>query len=457
MTVPGDRSADPWFASVEVQVRGTAARPEFAAGERLDAAGAAVLERARARGLRTAVLTRDRDVYGEDLDWVVDRWIDCDTHEADGIVGAVLALGGTAAVCGAAPGSAGPAAVAARALGLRGPTPGSPAVTGDRGGLHRALAAAGLAGVRWAEVAADAEDLTSPVGYPCVVRPAGGDAGRAGLVSDERELRELATRHLAGVDHGRAPRRRLVVEEHVPGPRFGADGFSDGGNHVVLGWSEIVTAPPPLLDHLLRTVTRRPPVPHATGWVRGWLAAAGHDAGPFSLEFVVGPTGPRLVEVATGLAGDGAHACVEQVSGVDTADLVVARLLGEPAAGPAQGGMAGACTQLHLTAHAAGRVRAVAGVRDVGAIPGLVVAEIFTDVGSATGPATGLPGRLGHVVTVGETPEQSRRRAAAALDGIHVVIDGPDAVPSAPRPGVRACEDGPAVVGRRRARGPRTS
>ncbi|SEL55389.1 Biotin carboxylase [Blastococcus sp. DSM 46786] len=460
--VPGDRSAgvvaERWFVSVEVQVRATAARPELAAGERLDAAGVAVLERARSRGLRTAVLTRDREGYGEDLDWAVDRWVDCDTADALAIIGAVHPLGGTvAAVTSTVARFSGPAAVAARTLGLRGPTPGSPTLAGNRGALRRALAAAGLADVRWAEVAADAPDLTSPVGYPCVVRPvAGGGGGDAALVSDDRELREVAARHLARSDRRweGLPRLRLVVEEHVPGPRFGADGFSGDGDHVVLAWSEIVTTPPPQHDHLVSTATTRPPVPHAVGWVRCWLAAVGHDTGPFHLEFVLGPAGPRLADVATGLAGDGAHTCVDQVSGIDTADLVVARLLGEPPAGPARAGVAGACTQMNLTAHAIGRVRAVAGVRDTGAIPGLVVAEVLTDVGRTTGPAE----RLAQVMTVGETPEQSRRRAAAVLDAIHVGVDDVDPVPPVERPGVRTPENGTGspIAARRRDPGMRT-
>ncbi|MGY1827544.1 ATP-grasp domain-containing protein [Blastococcus sp. SYSU DS0541] len=453
---PGPDGA-PWFVSVEVQVRVTAARPELAAGERLDAAGVAVLERARSRGLRTAVLSLDRGAYGDDLDWVVDHWVDCDTRDAAGIVGAVRALGGTAAaVTSAVAGCTGAAAVAARALGLRGPTPGSPALADDRGAVRRAIGRAGLPDVRWAEVAADAPDLTSPVGYPCVAWPGHGDAR---LVSDDRELREIAARDRARSGHGsaRASRHRFVVEEHVPGPRFGADGFCDDGTPLVLAWSEIVTTPPPRLDHLVSTATTRPPVPQAAGWVRAWLAAVGHDTGPFHVEFVLGPAGPRLVDVGTALVGDGAHTCVDQVSGVDTADLLVARLLGEPATTPAA--VAGACTQMHLTAHAPGRVRAVGGVRDVAAIPGLVVAEVFTGAGELIGAVAGRPERLGQVVTVGETAEQSRRRAAAALDGIHLSVDDLDPVPPPRRPGRRACEGGAGfpTSGRRRGSARRTA
>ncbi|CCG02153.1 ATP-grasp domain-containing protein [Blastococcus saxobsidens] len=445
VTLPG--SGNPWFVVVEVLVRPDAARPEFGAGERLDAPGVAQLESARLRGLRTAVLARHRACYGEELDGLVDRWIDCDTRDEGAIVAAVRGLDGEiAALTSSVDGFTGSAAGAARVLGLRGPTPGSPALADDRRALHGALAAAGLAHVAWAEIPSDADRPGSPVGYPCVVQPVDGGAGwDVGLVSDDRELQELAARHLARPHYGRGlrPRYQLVAEEYVPGPRYGADGFVDDGRPVVLAWSESVTTPPPHVADLLRTATIRPPSVEAAGWVRDCLAAVGYDFGPFHLEFVLGPAGPRLVALNPTLAGDGAHHCVDLVSGVETADATVAQLLGEPPAVPAEpAGAVAASTQMHLSAQVAGRVRAVSGVRAVGGIPGLIAAEVFADVGEMTGPVGPGRERLGHVVTVGQTPEQARRRAVAAVDAIRVVVDELEPAPSAWR-----CDDGSCAGG----------
>ncbi|MGY2004515.1 hypothetical protein [Blastococcus sp. SYSU DS1024] len=425
--VAGDRSSgapagdpEPWFVSVEIQVRPSAARPEFAAGERLDAAGVALLERARFRGLRTAVLTADRCSYGEELDWLVDRWVDCDTGDARAVAAAVRSLPGEVAVLtGSAPGAVRPAAVAARALGLRGPHPRSPVVTGDAVALRTALAAAGVADGRWAEVRAGDPELTSPVGYPCTVEPVDGAGARLGPVHDDGELRVLAARACCPRGGRSAP--RLVIGEHVAGDRYAADGHVDRGVPTVHAWSEVLTTPPPHSAGLLLTATARPPSAEAVAFVGAVLAAAGYDLGPFHLEFVLGPSGPRLAGLVPRLADAGSHACVDQVSGIDGADLAVARLLGRQ--GPARQRAAAASTQLFLGSHAAGRVRAVSGLPDVGCIPGLVVAEVFADVGGTAEPATCGRAHLGHVVTVGDTPEQSRRRAAAALDAIRVEIE----------------------------------
>ncbi|NEK87073.1 ATP-grasp domain-containing protein [Blastococcus saxobsidens] len=415
---------EPWFVAVELPVRARAACPELGAGERLDAPGAAQLERARWRGLRTAVLTRDRGSYGEDVDWVADRWIECDTLHPESIVAAVGELDGpVAALTSAVDDFVGPAAVAARALGLRGPTPGSPALAHDEGVLRAALAAAGIALAPWVSVAADDPGLESAVGYPCVVAPV--DAGRTrdvGLVADGRELRALAARHAARAAYGRGvrPRRRLLVEQYVEGPRYCADGVVAAGEPVILAWSDQLMSLPPDFTEMALTATRQPPAGSATAFVEAVLAAAGYDFGPFHLEFVLGPTGPLLTALHPRPAGAGAQQCVDLVSGVDTADLAVALLLGEaaPDACPAP---AAASTRMCVMAHAAGRVRAVGGLREVASIPGLVVAEVFTDVGGETGAPTGED--LGHVVTVGCTPEQARRRAAYALDGIRVDVE----------------------------------
>ncbi|MCF6506883.1 hypothetical protein E9549_05615 [Blastococcus sp. MG754426] len=419
--VPGDPAGadEPWFVSVEVQGRVPAARPEFAAGERLDAAGAAVLERARARGLRTAVLTRRRRSYGEDVDWLVDRWLDCDTGDAGAIAAAVRSLPGrVAALAGWAQGTTGPAAVAARELGLRGPDPASPVVTGDAVARREALAAAGIPDGRWAVLRADAPAPASPVGHPCTVEVDGAGT-RVGPVHDDGELRVLAARACCGP--GTLSAGRLVIGEHVAGPRYAADGYVDGGAVAVHAWSELASTPPPHPAAVLLTATTRPPSPDAAPFVAAVLAACRYELGPFHLEFVLGPSGPRLVALAPRPADAGAHACVDQVSGLDTADLVVARLLDRPA----PGGRAGvaASTQLLLGSHATGRVRAVSGLREAADIPGLLVAEVFADVGDAAEPASCRRAHLGHVLTVGETPRQSRRRAAAALDVIRVEIE----------------------------------
>ena len=323
----------------------------------------------------------------------------------------------------------GTAAAAARALGLRGPRPGTPALAQDESAVRAALGAAGIPVAPWVAVAADDPEPASAVGYPCVVAPV--DAGRrtdVGLASDGRELRALAARHAArsSYDRGVRPRRCLLVEQYVAGPRCSADGVVVDGEPVVLAWSEQVMALPPEFSVMAATATGQPPTSGADGFVRAVLAAAGHDFGPFHLEFVLGPTGPLFASLEARPADPGSQYCVDQVSGLDTADLAVGILLGEAVSlCGLPGAAAAASTRMLLVSHVAGSVRSVSGLQAVAGIPGVVVAEVFAAVGSATerhGSA------LGHVLTVGGTPRQARRRAAYALDGIQVDVEALQAV-----------------------------
>jgi biotin carboxylase len=380
---PGDEG---WFVCVEVQVRSSAARPEFGVGERLEAPGDAQLERARRRGLRTAVLVRSRAFYSSDLDWLVDRWIECDTENPQAIIAAVRSLDGTVAALTSSVGTfAGPSAVAACALGLRGPTPGTPALARDKATVHAALTSAGVPDVAWADAAA---------------------------------------------------------QEHVTGPLYSAEGFVEDGVPVVFAWSDRLLTPPPHVTVLGITATTSAPTPDAADFVRAVLAAVRYDFGAFHLQFVLSPGGPRLVELKPRLIGAGAHHCVDQATGLDTADHLVARLLGEPrgpSAEPPRG--VAASTQMYLTSPVAGRVLAVSGVREVADIPGLLAAEVFADVGSPAAPPVSSSDHLGQVLTVGASPEQSRRRAATALRSIRVDVEEADDASSAvPRRPTRPTE-----------------
>jgi biotin carboxylase len=416
-----------WFVAVELLRRSSAVRPEFGAGERLDVATVAQFEQARSRGLGIAVLVRDREFYGDDADWLVDRWIECETLDPASVVAAVGQLGGTVtAVTSAVDGFLRSAAVAARALGLRGPTPGTPALVNDETVLRTAMAEAGVALAPWVSVRTAEAALTSTIGYPVVVAPV--DAARrydVAVVGEDGELRALAAQHARRATYvrGLRPQHRLLVEQYVDGPRFAADGYVVDGRVVILAWSEQVMTPPPEFTELAVTVTRRPPAADASQFVGAALAASGYDCGLFHLEFVLGPAGPMLVTLHARPAASGAQFCVDRVSGVDTAEVAVALLLGEPVPAGRPARAEEACTRMVLLSHSAGRVRQVSGVRDVAAIPGFLVAEVFTDVGAET-EAPGTPtGYLGHVITAGSSPEQSRRRAAYVLDGIRVDVE----------------------------------
>lgn len=416
-----------WFVAVELHVRSGPGRPDLSSGPILEAPGPAQLRRARRRGLRTAVLARSRTFYGPELDDLVDVWIECDTRDSDRLSSAVTALPGViAALTSSVDSFVGPAAAAARTMGLRGPTPRTPALSRDKAVARAALAAAGVPDVAWAVVPANDPRLDSPIGYPCVVKPVDGAASwDVRLVENRAQTRALAAQHLQRLEYGRGvrPQHRLLFEQYVPGPLISAEGFVHDGVPQVLAWSDRLLTAPPHFAELAITSIATPPTPAADGFVRDTLAALQYDFGAFHLEFILGSHGPRLVELNPRLIGAGAHVCVDHAAGVDSADHVVARLLGETPSEPHPTAEAAASTQMYLTAETSGRVHAVGDVRKLSELPGVVSAEVSTDVGRLVRPATSSSDYLGHVLTVGATPAQARERALAAKFAVRIDLE----------------------------------
>ncbi|TFV68113.1 UNVERIFIED_ORG: hypothetical protein E4P37_00005, partial [Bacillus sp. AZ43] len=114
----------PWFVCLGLDRPHRAAPGAVRLGERFLAPGEALLDRAQRRGLGTVVLSRDPADDGDGAEWLVDRWVACDTHDPRAVLAALRALGGpVAAVVGGGAATAVPAASVARVLGLRGPSP----------------------------------------------------------------------------------------------------------------------------------------------------------------------------------------------------------------------------------------------------------------------------------------------------------------------------------------------
>ncbi|MCW2679909.1 MAG: Protein of unknown function, putative Glutathione synthetase ATP-binding domain [Frankiales bacterium] len=413
-----------WFVAVELHVR---ARPTASWGLTPSAPGPRALEHARARGLSTVVLAHDPGHYDRRVRGSADLWVRCDTRDAAAVERACRALPGpVAAVTSSVDTFVGPAATAARALGLRGPTPGTAALARDKAVARAALRDAGVPDVRWGEVAAGAPRLTSPLGYPCVAKPVdGASSWDVELVHDDGQLQALAARHLTrAYGRGVRPRRRLLCEEFVPGPLWSAEGVVRDGRAEVLAWSGRVLTPVPCFAELAVLTGVAPPSPEAPAFVDRVLDALGLDAGAFHLELVLGPDGPRLVELNCRLIGAGAHALVEAVSGVDPVALVVADLLDEAPSLPCLP-VARAAVQLYLVSDRAGRVAALPDPARAAALPGLLGAETHVAVGADARPVTSSSDYLGAVLTTGRDREQALGRAQHAARVLAVRVEEP--------------------------------
>jgi biotin carboxylase len=413
-----------WLVSVELHTLPGGARELMSAGDRLTAPSQQFLSAARARGHRTAVVAADQSFYGSTFDDLVDAWLITDSSSPEHVARMLAALSGEiAAVHSSVDSFVGVAARVARQYGLPGPVPGGAAIGRDKSAARRAMAHAGVENVRWATQPADADFPSSPIGYPCIVKPVdGASSWDVALVENDREVAAIARSHMArSYGRGVRPRRTLLFEEVLKGPVFSAEGFVDAEKLTVFGYSDRIMTDPPYFVEIALRFAAQDPCPGAEDFVRDTLQALDYDYGPFHLEFVLTDEGPRLLEMNARLVGAGMQQAISYVSGLRPAEVVVAKLTGAtvPILDPR-----GAVTELRITAPATGRLRDVTGLDAAAESPGCRSVGMYVEPGELVSAAVHSNSqRVGYVQAVGHTREDSYRNALAAAEHIKLDVD----------------------------------
>ncbi|MEU2429984.1 ATP-grasp domain-containing protein [Streptomyces sp. NPDC007861] len=407
-----------WVVLIELHTSPGGARTLPTAGLPLQSAGELFLRAARARGHRTAVVTVDHNYYGDHYDHLVDAWLITDSRDPAAVGHTLVALDSQiAAVHSSVDSFVRVAAQVARNRGLRGPDPDGVGIARDKGRARQALADAGLEDIRWAVLPAHEPDLSSPIGYPCIVKPTDGAySWDVALVDNDDDVRSLARQHLARRYARRVrPEHRLLFEEYLEGPLISAEGFVDHDELTVFGFSDRVMSPPPRFVELSLRFSAEPPHPQALAFVRSTLDALGYDFGPFHLEFILTPEGPRLVELNARLVGAGMEQAIGYVSSTPPADFVVAKLTGHSP----QMTVSGAVTELYLTAPQAGPLHTVEGLDTATGHPACRSAGLYYAHGEeVTDVIDSNSSPVGYVHAVGADREESYQNALEAAKNI---------------------------------------
>ncbi|MFZ5870319.1 MAG: ATP-grasp domain-containing protein [Actinomycetota bacterium] len=366
---------------------------------------------------------RRRDYYAADLNELVDEWLPCDTRDPVAVGRAVAELPGqVAAVHSFVDTFVGTAAAVNRLLGLRGADPLAPGLARNKAVARAALERVGLDPVRYGTLAVDADELRSPIGYPCIAKPVDGAASwDVRLVDDDAEVVALARAH-ASRDYGRGVRQRgeLIFEEYLHGPLWSVEGWVADGIVDVFGWTDRVQASPPDFAELSFGFAGDPPCPDASSWAERTLAALGYDFGPFHLEVILTQDGLRLLELNPRLVGCGAHSCLSLASGVDVVDHVVGRLLGDEVP-PVRATCA--ATAHMIVSGRSGVLKEVRGTETMITHPGFVGALLTVSPGDALdNTLSSNAAHLGYVIAEGKDRPQANQRAREAAETLELVV-----------------------------------
>jgi biotin carboxylase len=316
-----------------------------------------------------------------------------------------------------APGIDWPVAIAARvAAKLELPHPLSPGVAQTATSKVRQrtrFAEAGVAQPRWATLGRDEDprNALAHVGLPCVVK-APDRQGQRGL-SVVRGAEELAPAVAAAREASRGG--AVLLEELVEGQEVTVVSFSRRGRFAPL----VVTDRERGDEAFGVALAHVYPSPHAEAAAALAEAAAravGLADGPAYTQIVVGADGPRVVELAARLGGGHDAELVEAVTGAPLNAMTVAAALGEepPFFEPVSVG--GGVTRFLVPP--VGELRAVEGVEEAGALPGVLRVRVYRAPGHRFEAFRVGADRAGAVLAVGASRDEALARADAAASAI---------------------------------------
>src|SRR6185503_18512590 len=263
---------------------------------------------------------------------------------------------------------------------------------------------------------------SSPIGYPCIVKPV-DDSGSVGIyrADDDGSFGEAIDAVLGLKVNRRGFRlaNKAAVEQFLEGTEMSAEaiwtergwqilGISGRRNAGPIGASEVsLTFPADVESDVAEAIYQR---------VHTWLATSGLDRGGAHVEFRVGADGPQLLEINPRLAGARLTELIKVASGFDPVAYVIAQAVGDrmpvppcPLAPPQ------AATIEFLVSYQDGTLQDIDGIEAVMRMPFVKAAEITARTPMKVAPVLTNYDFLGYVLTVGPTPADSIRNARTAL------------------------------------------
>jgi biotin carboxylase len=210
----------------------------------------------------------------------------------------------------------------------------SPATVGwiqDKHAMRARLRDAGLEDIPSALVTdrAALHAFAAEHGLPLVVKPNGGVASVG--VSVARTPEDLdACFDRAEAEHGAFSSAGVLAERFFAGPQFSAEGFSEGGEHVVVAIARKYSDPVTLaeLGHVLPAPLDPADEALIQRYTRDVLDALGVRFGPTHTELVLTPEGPRIIETHLRLSSD-TSPLVPGALGIDLVETQIRQTMGE--------------------------------------------------------------------------------------------------------------------------------
>jgi biotin carboxylase len=327
---------------------------------------------------------------------------------ADNPVQAVLSADDSATVL---------AAQASAVLGLRHNSVEAAEAARDKHRMRQLFAAAGVPSPRFRlySLRDDAEEVADEVNYPCVIKPT-ALSGSRGVIRADSPLDFIAAHHRLKSILNLERSEEFLVEDFIPGFEVALEGIMDQGALKVLA---LFDKPDPLdgpyfEETIYVTPSRLPEAAQRAIADCASRAAAslGLSEGPVHAELRLNDQGPWMVEIAGRSIGGLCSQTLRFGTSMSLEELILRQACGlgmELVLSAVEGTVerekrAGGVMMIPIPA--AGTLKAVEGVAEAEAVPGIESVEITAKLNYAIIPLPEGASYLGFIFARGETPAE---------------------------------------------------
>jgi biotin carboxylase len=293
---------------------------------------------------------------------------------------------------------------------------------------------------RFARGTDEVRQAVQAVGFPCILKPVGGQGGSVGVakVEGHGELEQA----MAWVGEKEIA-TGVMVEEFLVGEEFSVEAISVEGHHHIFAVTKKYTDAKTFVElgHVVPAPIDGETQAAITSYVRRVLSALGFHDCPSHTELIVTARGPRIIETHTRLGGDKIVDLVLHATGIDLYDLVARQSAGMPIVDdiPATIQYAqSAAIWFADPGHGDQYLESITGVDEARALENVKLVETLKEPGSRSAPVAHSDDRSAMAIAVGPSAQAALATSRSAIRSLNFLYRwklAPDSGAADPAPG----------------------
>ncbi len=253
----------------------------------------------------------------------------------------------------------------------------------------------------------------------CIVKPSDNAGSRGVTLLEGGEKTEEELRRVYDYSKGNSRNGIVMVEEFMSGAEVSVEAMTVNGKTEIISITDKYITQPPYFVEIAHSEPSR-----LEGEIQERIREVALQAirairlqnGPSHTEIKVTEEGPKVVEIAARLGGDFITSRLVPLStGVDLVGASVRLAAGET---PDLSAKWQRAVAIHFIQSGKGKLRRLEMGEEIFRMDGVEEAVLYKKAGDTTDGTKSSNDRLGHIITVGRTPEEAMERGRKALERI---------------------------------------